>query len=244
MFAITTFNKEGYDLYGKRFVRTFTDNSSIPLIVYIEGEFEVEDLRFSDSIRDLHGSSEELVKFKDRHKDYKESGLDSPKKFANKVFAQYHAMKHAPVFEDRLFWFDADIVVKQPLTLRFFESFMPKKHLLSYLGREYMSLHTETGFLGFNLKHSYIHMFFDYYIKMYITDAIMTLGECHDCMAFDIARKRIEMLSVKTYNISKECKTGHPMDESRLGEFLSHLKGANRKRIGYNEQRQRFGRTD
>ena len=67
--VVTTFNKKGYDLYGKRMINSFIRNwpSEITLYVYAEG-FSVTETAPNLVVRDLNQASPGLVAFKERWK--------------------------------------------------------------------------------------------------------------------------------------------------------------------------------
>ena len=112
---------------------------------------------------------------------------------------------------------------------------------MSYLGRTNFPPerpYTETGFLGFNLKHSQFKQFINRMVEVYCSGEIFSFVEWHDCWVYDHVRKEFEEKNINFKNISGPIfeKLAHPFVNCNLGKFFDHLKG-DRKKSGssYNE---------
>ena len=148
---VSTFHKPVLDLYGQRFVDSFSKNidQQIKLYLYAEDCVPVtDDPRIH--IMDHHATLPKLVAFKnkwkdvpkangkcpwperrprDHHKEFKWNAI----RFANKVYAVFDAAQRCDT--DWLVWLDADTYVHSPALLMDLQKFTPKRAWMSYLGR-------------------------------------------------------------------------------------------------------------
>ena len=207
--VLTTFHKEGYDLYGKRFLESWCDkvDNKIALMVYAENCAPPvnEDHYF------LYFSETELTKlneFKQRWKDDpKANGIppddikarrprDWHKKFkwdavrfANKTYAVFEAARRWQKMRDGewLCWLDADTYVHSPLTHEQLSELLPADKWLTYVGRGKGSqTWPECGFYGMNIKHPTCQKFLEEFERYYddANNGIFTLEEWHDSFVF------------------------------------------------------------
>jgi len=244
--VVTTFHKTGYDLYGKRMIQTFIKNwpKEIDLYVYHQDVIPIEK---ADNLilRDLEGSSPELVEFKNKWKDdprasggVKDSSTTNDKKafkwdairFSHKVYAIFHCAKNCDA--DILFWMDADTVCHSPINIDFIKRMTAQDKVLGFLGRE--NKYTECGLYSMDLRSTDILSFLKEFQRMYddAENGIFRLKEWHDSYVFDDVRNRI-VPSIKQQNWSSGLiqGEGHPLINCEWGAFLDHLKGQ-RKQIG------------
>lgn len=250
--VVTTFHKEGYDLYGRRMIETFLKNwpKEVTLYVYHQGVIPTE--RGENLVlRDLEESCPDLMAFKKRWKDDpKATGFtndstqqhDDKKerkgfkwdaiRFSHKVYSIFHCAKNCDA--DVLFWMDADTVCHSPINLHFITSMAHRDMDLGYLGRK--NKYSECGLYSLNLNSNTIKEFLSEFQRMYddAENGIFKLKEWHDSFVFDDVRGRIKGL--RQYNWSGEIVDGegHPLINCEWGRFLDHLKGK-RKKIGRSE---------
>lgn len=243
--VVTTFNKKGYELYGKRMIQTFLAHwpNDIKLMVYPE-EHDVEERADNLEIRELHSSSPELVNFKNRWKDdpkAKGELATGPKdhkgkqpgigfrwdaiRFSHKSYSIFHAAKHCNT--DLLFWMDADMVCHSSIPHHFIDKMMPEGVGLGYLGRE--KKFSECGLYGMNLTDSRTLEFLSEFQRNYDSGDLFKMQEWNDCWVFDESRKTIQECHKKwkQYNWSAGLikGEGHPLINSEWGAYLDHLKG-------------------
>jgi hypothetical protein len=186
---VSTFSDSGYKEYAHLLVNgvgTHLDKK-IKVFLYIDTvKFTVPS---NVSIIPLELSVPDLTKFKKRHADkkpnsFKEDGV----RFSHKSYAIWHAAKNSNV--DKLFWLDADTVLKNNITEQYLDNLLPDRYFTSYLGR--VGRYTETGFIGFNLKHAYADEFFDEFIDYYNSDRIYSeLPAYTDCHVYDATRNKL-----------------------------------------------------
>ena len=248
--CVTTFNSKLYKEYAYRFIKTY--NLPFDLIVYSEDNIEhiKNDVNKNVNIKTLNINKvcPEIVNFINRNKernvvDVEKGGFRlNAIRFCYKVFAVTHAGLN---FNDYkyLIWLDADMVFKIPLTTDILEKYFIKKtNMMSYLGRtktkRVKQYHSDCGFLIFNMKHKYIINYMIEMKRMYTSNDIYKEREWHDSYIWDLVRKRFEKkFKILNYDIglkySKgECKFNHVLTATPLFNYIDHLKGNIRKKLG------------
>jgi len=250
---VSTFHAPVLNLYGQRFVDSFSKNvdSEIKLFLYAEDCVPVvNDDRIV--VLDQKQTLPKLVAFKKRWKDVpKANGVCPPDirarrprdwhkefkwnavRFANKVYAVFDAAERCDT--DWIVWLDADTYVHSPATEEDLLRFTPAGTWMSYLGRG--RKWPECGFYGINLRSTEGKQFLKDFENVY-EDAergIFTMEEWHDSYVFEEVRKRIQNKYPKSafHNISEGLVNGegHPFINSDLGKYFDHLKG-DRKESG------------
>jgi hypothetical protein len=257
---ITTFHKAGYNQYGSRMIDTWLQNwpGDIDLKVYAE-DCVVTQTAPNLHIFDLHASSPDLVQFKTKWRDVPKANgyiLDDPIRgrrkdsakvfkwdairFAHKVYAIFHAVKHTP--EGWLLWMDADMVCHSPITHEFLNHMCPIDFDLCFFGRP--GKFSECGLYAMQLGTKGTVRFIKEFQRMYndAENGIFQLGEWHDSFVFDDVRRRIEGLRQLNWSSNlgdlrasskNSLGEGHPLINSEWGAYLDHLKGDNRKEAGH-----------
>ncbi len=246
---ITTFTKKGYEEYAHRMLSSFLEfiSPDINFIVYVEDFIpDIRDPRVE--YRDLNKASPQLISFKQKFSqfelargiirtennkltyDYNKDAV----KFCHKVFCVTHGLLNSPT--RYMFWLDADTVAKKPISSGFLLSFFSNSEYMCYLGRKHM--HTETGFVGYDTHHPAHIKFVKSYESIYNSGEIFKLDAWHDCLALDVVRELFEKEGlITTNNISKDVDTAtHPFVNTVLGEYMDHLKGFQRKKVGHSFQ--------
>lgn len=160
---ITTFSKDGYELYGKKMVNTWLQYwpSTFELIVYTE-EFKLleKDSRLKEI--DIDSACPSLIKFKNNslqfidNKDKKSKRrIDKAIRWSHKVYAISHALQCKC---DYLIFLDGDTYSKKQVDVT-----LPNKIVGNHLFGVHFetiknSLHFETGFICFNMNHPQINI--------------------------------------------------------------------------------------
>ena len=185
---VSTFSNNGYNEYAHLLVNGIGSHldKKIKVFLYIDTvKFKVPS---NVSVIPLEPSVPDLTKFKQRHSDKKPTKfINDGVRFSHKSYAIWHAAKNSNV--DKLFWLDADTVLTNDVTEQYLNNFLPDNHFTSYLGRG--KSYTETGFIGFNLKHAYADEFFDEFIDYYNSDRIYSeLPAYTDCHVYDATRNK------------------------------------------------------
>lgn len=230
--AVSTFNREGLELYGNRMIESFNKNwpeEVGKLTVYAEGWDRVgHDIRIVDLLETVPW----LTKFKEKHanrrfRDYRWDAV----KFAHKVAAVCHAASTTQA--DILIWLDGDIITHSPIKLEDLRKLAPvSNEWISWLDRR--RLHPECGFYMLNCKHPSHQGLIDYFVQLYTEDKLFKLRETHDSFVLQHVVR-----STKTWAKSLSgdgVKTSHPMINGPLGQWFDHLKGE-RKKEGKSRER-------
>ena len=250
---VSTFHAPVLELYGQRFVDSFSKNvdPKVKLFLYAE---DCKPVVNDDRIIVLDQKQElpKLVAFKQRWKDDpKANGIPPaeikakrPKdwhkefkwhaiRFANKVYAVFDAAQRCNT--DWIVWLDADSYVHSPINKKQLLSFCPEHTWMSYLGRE--KKWPECGFYGINLRSNEGKEFLKRFEQVYedAENGIFKMEEWHDSYVFEEVRKEfaVKYPSSVIHNISAGLikGEGHPFINSDLGKYFDHLKG-DRKELG------------
>ena len=222
LLTITTWNNKLYKEYAHRFEATY--NWSWPYTVYNEDD-------------GMYDAIPNLKKFVDRNKsrpakDFLQDGV----RFSYKVYGYCHAIQQYDDY-DFIMGVDADSVFYNPMPEDIVKDKLYKEDcMMTYLGRG--GQYSECGFLGFNMKHPEIHNFAREMVRMYNSDDIYKLIECHDSFIWDHVRTKFELeKGVKNNNIGDH-KKAHVQARSVLGMYYDHTKGPSRKSAGFSGENQ------
>jgi hypothetical protein len=221
----------GYHLYGRRFVESFLEYWSIPLIAYFESDRP--DLTHPRlALRDLNHDAEraEFLRQYDRS-DFRGSSADYATqaiRFSHKVFALTSYIPRAKW----CLWIDADVETFAPVTTLVLRTICPEGYSLSYLGRRDYA-HSETGFVAYNLEDPCVVSMLRYFRRMYTSGAIFNFDPRlrNDSALFDHARTLVS--SAAQWNLSKHATGTHVWPQTTLGGVMRHWKGQARKREAY-----------
>tara|TARA_B100000683_G_scaffold276820_1_gene332286 strand:+ start:3418 stop:4260 length:843 start_codon:yes stop_codon:yes gene_type:complete len=258
--VVTTFNKEGMDKYGQRFITSFEDNvdDTIKLLVYAENCFPAITKRsqifeyqatkelpklnnFKKRWKDIpkaNGIPPDNIKAKrprDWHKEFKWNAI----RFANKVYAVFDAFDKS---DNWCVWMDADTFVHSPWSRKQFKSLLPDDKWLTYVGRGKGSqTWPECGFYGMNKNNPMCVQFLKEFERFYedAENGIFELEEWHDSYVFGHILNQMKSIDNNVLDYSaemylKEAKTGgggHPLINTVLGKYIDHMKG-DRKNTG------------
>lgn len=252
--VVTTSHKAGYEKYGRQMAATFDHHWSpeIQLLFYSE-EFTPDVASTRIEARDLLARCPGLVAFKARHARrplahgkawrikprlrynnylgrYALKGLKwglgyrwDAVRFAHKCFAIIDASRSTDA--DVLIWVDADTRFFADVGAAQLEGFLPPDCFVGCLRR--WSIHTETGFLVFDLHHPATRIYMDELERMFTGDLLFREYEFHDAYLFDVLRERLERQGHKSHDIAMGAgrKAKHVLVNSPLGGFMDHMKG-------------------
>jgi len=240
--VITSFSKDGYDRYAKRFMETRQKywDQGINLVVYSEGQPAITGTNFIEiDINTVDSCMAFLARHKLEEEAFGRKRLPhmawKTKEVSEGYSFRHDAMKFCRkpfVIEDfirgdllpdttKLFWIDADTITKRPVTRAMFDEALPDGTDLCYLGRE--GTHSECGFMGFDVMSRAAQRLIIRLARMYESDSVFQEREWHDSFIFDIIRKGIPELKVN--NLSRPPLRGSVFDRSPIGQYMQHLKG-------------------
>jgi len=253
--VVTTFHSKHYGVYGKNFLDSFARHvdKRIKLIVYAEdckpknpdptrieildAETELSKLnafkqRWKDDPK-ANGIPPDEIKRRrprDHHKAFKWDAV----RFANKVYAVFDACERS---KDWCVWMDADTVIHSDWSYEDFAELLPTTSWITYVGRGKGSqTWPECGFYGLNLKDPTCQEFLQEFERMYedAEHGIFTLEEWHDSFVFGYILNKMKQTAPDVLDYSAEiyltntAKTGgggHPLINSKLGQWMDHMKG-------------------
>lgn len=221
MRVVTTFNRAGFELYGRRMVETQAKHwpAAVPLVLYAEG-FHTPGSRDLSAIRWLQD-----FKFRNRERHVSDFRYDAVR-FAHKTAAVIDSGLSDP---DRyLIWADGDTFTHADLPLAVLRDWVPETNqYISWLWRGHM--YPECGFYILDTLHRQHRQLMERWRWLYETDAVYNLPEQHD--SFVLAHLVKEMgLGWKSLSGGFE-NAGHPFVNGPLGSYMDHLKGP-RKQLG------------
>ena len=255
---VTTFHKEGLDLYGQRLLHSFEKHvdKKIDLLVYAEDcQPEVDDpvqIHILDAKQELPKLNRFKEKWKDvpkangtcpfperRPRDYHKEFKWHAIRFANKVYAVFNACELSTGW---CIWIDADTYVHSNWSFEQLQELLPNDKWITYVGRGKGSqTWPECGFYGLNLNNQTCKEFLKEFERYYedADNGIFTLDEWHDSYVFghildEFKKSNPNVLDYSEGIYNKTAKTGgggHPLINSKLGQFIDHMKGA-RKQTG------------
>ncbi len=235
LLVVTSMNRDGWDQYGEKFVLSFLKHwpAGVRLRIYAEGfSSELNDPRIEVINFEAAVGQNVLDLEQQKTRLFKKTGIEKMSgyrsdvvKFSKKAFVLAREIRNSD--QKYLIWLDADVVTLRSLTLKNISEICGCEDEIifcSYLRR--YGMHTESGFLAFNLKHPLRMDFCDRYESIYRSGAVFHLEGWTDCHVLD---------AVRTYLISfgyEDCfreipslTSNHPFVNSSLSLFMDHLKG-------------------
>lgn len=232
MLAITTFSDTGYDLYGKAFIESFK-NWPGKLIVYTEKPLNIStDNVLEQNFFDIDPTQVfyKYIQTIPKAKGVTEKGYNynfDLWKFSRKVFAQWDVLRN---HKGKVFWLDADIIIKKPIPEDFLIDLFNKKGIVSFFRPGF---HSETGIVGFDTENPGFDDFLNLYIGYLKSGQVFNLSRWHDCTILDesILQSQIttEDLSVGWVRKDKyKLSDLEVFHKSVLAEYMEHLKGSNK----------------
>lgn len=160
--------------------------------------------------------------------------------FGKKGFSLAHALVSASA--RFVFWIDADVVFLDHVPVSFLVGLFQGRADLVYFGR--VDLHSETGFIGFDLHSPRTRQFARAHEEFWHEDAVFTLKDgWTDCHVFDKVLQRATANDGLIARSLSRQDSGHVMATSILSPYLDHLKGA-RKELGRSPEQVAFAALD
>jgi hypothetical protein len=226
--GITSFSPKGYEIYGRKFLESAVENWPCQLLVYYEEKPDFKHSKVSyKPLNEVYGLSA-FLEYCDRNPVFSgriTGGYNfnyDAAKFCRKVFAQFDILRD---YTGRVFWLDADMVFKKPMSEEFLTDDIFQDKTLALLMRE--GLHAESGFVGFDTRRGDFDVFLKTYIDIYRKGQLFGMRYWIDGHAIQEA---VKLSGVSVNNLSADFpKNGiNVMPHSLLGDYLHHNKG-NRK---------------
>ena len=180
----TTFNKNGYDLYGKSWVNSFIKVANyynkFKAKIYYEGfkpkqtHSNIQWVDFKQEIPQHESWKKEYFE-KNKHADYVKTMCV---RFSHKAFVIQDVLdKHN---NDYLIWLDGDCVFKDSNYTEFPRNILKNKFLACQLEHAHDLNHVESGILIFKGQHTDTKVFNQHFKKNYKVNNIIQMGEPYD----------------------------------------------------------------
>jgi hypothetical protein len=231
--VITTFSKDGYELYGHRMIDSWIKfwPEGYQLIVYTEGYDIVEkDPRIT--CIDINEACPDLDSFKKRSHElsdrYKKSTIDKTIKWCHKVYAVGHALNTE---HDYLIFLDGDTYTKKSINRTFPAQLVGDNLFAVHFERLKHGLHFETGLIVFNLRHPDIEWLKNILTTAYDSLEIYSMPKTWDGYWFAHLYTKYQ-LPVADLSRQGSGVFGHPL----VKPYLQHDVGTKKYRVaGYDK---------
>lgn len=180
----TTFNKNGYELYGKEWVQSFIKVANyynkFKAKVYYEGfkptieHPAIEWIKYEDAIT-WHPEWKKSFLAQSTHADYVKT---MTVRFSHKAFVIQHALDNNS--NDYVIWLDGDCVFKNADFTTFPIDVIADNFLACQLEHAHDLNHIESGILIFNGKHEDTVKFNAEFKKWYAVENVLPMGQPYD----------------------------------------------------------------
>ena len=205
---LTQTNFEDYKSHGKIFIKSFLDNwpQIFKLNIYLE--HMPMPLIYKDRI--VFKKIDKLnsyLKFMEKN----EFIIDRPINFKESFDIKKSAKKGLVLLDgikekddcDYLVWISNNILTKGKITIRNIDDILPKKNLMTYIGRELIPYYSDTDFFIINLKSPVIEQFIKKFENIFEKNHITNYKNWNFNVIFDLVRIEIENKNkLKNFNIT------------------------------------------
>lgn len=186
---VTSFNANGYHLYGIRWLKTFIvncyNNPNIKARIYLQGmdtpkEYAnfscIEWIKYGDAISNRSDWIKEYEE-KSNHIEYTKKMTI---RFSHKAFVIQHALENKSKDDDYIIWLDGDCMFLSDDWEDFPLNILQDRFLACQKENSIKSKHIESGILIFNARHSLIKKFLEKFKHAYTVDEIIKMKEPYD----------------------------------------------------------------
>jgi hypothetical protein len=215
---VTTFSKIGYDLYGKKWIDTFTKNvseSNITVDLYLDFDIEIFDSRINIINYDIAIPNHKawICEFetKSKHSLYnKKMGV----RFSYKAFVMQHALDNNK--DCYVIWLDGDCIFK-PNNYNFIENLLNNCAIACQ--REYNGGedHIESGIVIFDVNHEHTQKFNNKFKQLYKVESLIQHNSPYDGFMIYLS---IKETGINYINLND--KYGKPGIQSDPNETFLH----------------------
>jgi hypothetical protein len=215
MRVVTTFNRAGLELYGKRMIASHAAHwpQSVPLVVYAEG-FQLPGSRDLADVAWL-----QAFKFRNRERPFADFRFDAVR-FAHKTAAVMDSAEQD--LTRYLIWADGDTFAHADIPLEVLRGWVPETNqYISWLWRGHM--YPECGFYIIDTLHRQHRELMAEWRRLYETDEVYRLPEQHDSY---VLAHLVKTMGLGWKSLSGGFEdTAHPFVNGPLGQYMDHLKG-------------------
>lgn len=229
--VVTSFTEDGYQKYGRDFVRTFQQHwpDNVKLIVFYEGTNLRHDWRPIGKVANLDNWMRVISPFQlFQGAVFNQYDITRDARTNRVIFMQNHVLRER---KGKVFWIDGDVITHAPVPETFLDEMLPDDKLCCYLGRgEWYD--SETGFIGFNYDHPECEHFLKIKENCLFSGIVFALPRWWDMTVEDWSRDCFvaakPALKDAFVDLAADLPRGcmHPFINSRIGAYMDHLKGA------------------
>jgi len=204
----TTFNKNGYELYGKTWIKTFIKVANyynkFNAKIYYEGfspqeqHPNIEWVNYKTAIPH-HNKWKDEYNAKTTHSDYVKT---MTVRFSHKAFVIQHALDN--IKSDYLIWLDGDCIFK-PEDYSDFPNMLDNKFLACQMEHAHDLNHIESGILIFDSKHPNTKIWNKKFKENYKVENILPMAEPYDGF---IVYKSLKMTQLPFVNLNENYGKG------------------------------------
>jgi len=224
--AVTTFNTDGLNKYGRRMLHTFLKHWSagVTLDVYYEDWNPAQEVQDELLTYVPIESSTWLAAFKKRNRERNNSQgyrWDAIR-FSHKIAALLSACMRHQADAQFLIWLDGDIITHTDFDVEHLDTVLPYHESIAWLDRS--RFYPECGFYVLNLWHTGTRALLELLYQMYAGDGLFELKEWHDSYVLQQCVIQLDV-PVKSLSGVQGFRTHHPLVNGPLGQWFDHLKG-------------------
>jgi len=204
----TTFNRNGYELYGKTWIKTFIKVANyynkFKAKIYYEGfspeeqHPNIEWVNYKTAIPH-HNKWKNEYNAKTSHSDYVKT---MTVRFSHKAFVIQHALDN--IKSDYLIWLDGDCIFK-PEDYSDFPNMLNNKFLACQMEEAHDLNHIESGILIFDGNHPNTKIWNEKFKENYKVENVLPMGEPYDGF---IVYKSLKMTQLPFVNLNENYGKG------------------------------------
>ena len=233
MRCVTTCHKAGYDQYGEKCRQGLKYwPAEAEFVWYCEG-FDLPPTERVTAKR--NEDLPRLEEFKAKHSRYRPPDWRyDVVRFSNKVYAVHDALYD---HKGLGVWMDADIVATKPIPSEYIESLLPDGAYIALFQRD--GMHSECGLWLVDCDHPQHKRFLDTLLALYEQGTYRQAHEWHDSVLMDSTIRAFQREHlIEVHNLSGQYKgDDHPMAKHDIAMYVDHLKGPDRKNLGFSPER-------
>lgn len=229
--VVTSFSREGAELYGRRCVESIRAQWRLPVVAYVDEPMMLPvQARLTSDIPGIE--CRRSLPTAGRRDGYKPTNyIWNAAKFSVKPFVWLDAAKR--LGDGLLIWVDGDTLATKPLPSALVDDVMDSA-ALAYIGRG--SMHPEMGCVVFRLPD--VLPLLERCVGLYVSGGFRHLQDgWTDCHVFRAALQSADMLDIRhrsrdltSHLLPNGWRSSHDaMALSPLGPYLTHLKGARKR---------------
>lgn len=195
---ITTFSKNGYELYGKQWIASFSKNveeKDIKVDLYIDFPLSLEDDRIN--IVDYNAAIPNHKKWLSDFESIFKGPMYNKKmgmRFSYKSFVMQHALKNSS--NCYLIWLDGDCIFKPFQTYGDLGKILNDKFIAVQREHNGGADHCESGFVLFDTDHADKEIFLNTFVDFYRLENIINDGSPYDGFIIYKSLKNIEYVDL------------------------------------------------